>query len=543
MPTVFFRNENRQTEVPEGTTILQAARGVGIVIESPCGGNGTCGKCTVNIISTGSDEAEETPVLACRTKVNRDLTVETIKREKNDTMQILSSGESVKVRINLAVSKRYDAVSGTTRVNFDGVEAGSETGDTAGRIYGVSVDIGTTTLVVALIDLLTGKTAAEESALNPQAVFAQDVLSRISFAKEDGGLDRLYHAVSGEIGRLIHCVADKAGVDVNNIYEAVYSGNTCMLHLAAGVNPDSLGSYPYTPRITGGCYIGAAAAGIRISPFGRVYLPSVISAYVGADITSGILASGLGNKNGTTLFVDIGTNGEMVIARGGRLSATSTAAGPAFEGMNIACGMRASNGAVEQFDIDESGVVAVKTIGNSTARGICGSGLIDIAGELVANRVIEPNGRFTKKTASLPQGLAARLVPLDSKTVFRLAEGVYLTQKDVRQIQLAKGAVRAGVEYLMQSVGVTAGDVDEVLIAGSFGYHLRAKSLINIGLLPKEFDGKIRFIGNTSRTGGEIFLLDRKSREDMLQVTREVNVIELANYKDFDRLFVKCLNF
>ncbi len=543
MPTVFFRLQNKNIAVLSGTTVLEAARSAGIFIESPCGGVGTCGKCKVHLVKNKDGKEFRNIVLACRQKVENDLIVETIGREQNDTMKILNGGEGFKAAVYPYITKKYDSVKDNTAVFFGKEKAGLELKDTEGFIFGASVDIGTTTLVVSIIDLASGEVLSEESSLNPQAVFAQDVLSRISFAKEENGLERLFNEITTKINELILTAAQKAGIDAGNIYEVVYSGNTCMIHLAVNVSPASLGAYPYTPQIRGGSTVPADELGLAVSKFGRVYLPPIISAYVGADITSGVLASQLYKKSGTTLFVDIGTNGEMVIARDGKLFATSTAAGPAFEGMNIACGMRAANGAVEQFDINDSGEILIKTIGNAPTEGICGSGLIDIAGELVANNVITSNGRFTKDASSLPESLSSRLVPFESKTAFKVSDGVFLTQKDVRQIQLAKGAVRAGVEYLLKSVGVDAQTVDEVLIAGSFGYHLRARSLMNIGLLPAEFEGKIRFIGNTSRTGGEAFLLDSRLREKMQRVADDVNVVELANCKDFDRLFVSCLGF
>lgn len=544
MPSVYFIRENKRVQVSTDATVLEAARKAGVFIESPCGGMGTCGKCRVNLIEKNQNGTQtKRTVLACVQKVEKNYIVETIAREQNETMKILSGGERFQAQLKPAVRKIYIVENDKTSVYFDGVKAGTEPGNTEGRLYGVSVDIGTTTLVASIIDLSNGQVLHEESTLNPQAVFAQDVLSRISFAKEEDGLARLYSDVTKEINHLIQSAAEKAGIDPNFIYEVVYSGNTCMLHLAANVSPASLGTYPYTPQIRGNSTLSAKEQHLLISDFGRIYLPPVISAYVGADITSGILSAQIYKKSGTTLFVDIGTNGEMVVARDGSLFATSTAAGPAFEGMNIAFGMRAANGAVERFDLSKNGDAQLKTIGNAAVKGICGSGLIDIAGELVANKVITSNGRFVKDASSLPVALSQRLVELEGKTAFKVSEGVYLTQKDIRQVQLAKGAVRSGIEYLLQSVGVDAADVREVLIAGSFGYHLRAKSLLHIGLLPKEFDGKIRFIGNTSRTGGEAFLLDAGLRDEMNEIVRNVQVVELANCKDFDKLFVNCLGF
>jgi uncharacterized 2Fe-2S/4Fe-4S cluster protein (DUF4445 family) len=317
-----------------------------------------------------------------------------------------------------------------------------------------------------------------------------------------------------------------------------------MLHLAAGINPRSLGQYPYTPELTGGSWLAGADVGLHIAASGVVYLPPIISAYVGADITAGLQAVRLHEQKETVLFIDIGTNGEMAIVHDGRLWATSTAAGPAFEGMNITFGMRAGQGAIERFTILKNGQVRMKTIGNAPAVGICGSGLMDIVAELVAHGVVAKNGKFVPADApDLLPPLAARLSKVDGKPVFSLSDTVYLSQKDIRQVQLAKGAIRAGVEFLLRHTGVEATRLDKVLIAGSFGFHLTAQSLITIGLLPAETAGRIEFVGNTAKTGGEAFLLNRDCRREMEQLVSRVDVVELANCTDFDRVFVEFLAF
>lgn len=556
MATVKFIPDNISITVEENSTILQAARLANVKIESPCNGVGTCGKCKVrldekslsNIVSGGKhhlskQEEEQGYVLSCEAKILGDITVE-IEKQNNDSLKILSKGKSFDVKIEGHIKKIYDSWKDTTYV-YGGKELlGTEAGNTVNENYGLVVDIGTTTLVTALIDLNNGKEITSVSSLNPQAIHAQDVLSRIKFASEEKGLEVMYKDIISELKRMIGEIAGETGINTSNIYEVVFSGNTCMLHLAVNANPYSLGKYPYDPLIKGGSFEKASEHKLGIAEFGLIYLPPIISAYVGADITSGILAAQLYEKKGVTLFVDIGTNGEMVISFDGKLSSTSTAAGPAFEGMNITHGMRAGNGAIEYFNIEDDNSITIKTIGGSKAVGICGSGLLDIVGELVANNVIASNGKFVNpQKVPLPKELSERLIEKEGKTVFMLTEEVYLTQKDVRQVQLAKGAIRAGVEFLLLSKEVKAEEVDTVLIAGSFGYHLRAKSLLNIGLLPKEFEGKIDFIGNTSKSGGEAFLLNKTFREKMNSVVNEVEVVELANYKNFDKVFVECLNF
>ncbi|OPX43991.1 phenol hydroxylase P5 protein [Ruminiclostridium hungatei] len=557
MAKVNFYPQGKSVTVEEGATILQAARKAGIVIESPCNGVGTCGKCKVrldkeslnNVVAGGKHhlakaEEEQGYVLSCEAKIYGNISVEATSNQRNSTLKILSKGQSFDISIKPLIKKEFFNTENYTKVFAGDKELGVEYGDTREKCYGAVVDIGTTTLVAAVVNLKDGSEIGTASALNPQAVHAQDVLSRIKFSSEADGLYIMYSEVVREINSLIKEIVDSKGISNKNIYEVVFSGNTCMAHLVTNTNPQSLGKYPYTPEINGAVYLNAREHKIGISPIGIIYVPPIISAYVGADITSGVLASQLHEKKGITLFVDIGTNGEMVIAFDGNLSATSTAAGPAFEGMNITHGMRAGQGAIEFFEIDEPGGISTKVIGNTKASGICGSGLLDVVGELVAHGVINKNGKFVEPEASdLQSALKERLVKQEGKWIFKITDKVFLSQKDVRQVQLAKGAVRAGIEFLLESKGVKAGDVDKVLIAGSFGYHLRAKSLINIGLLPKEFDGKIEFMGNTSKSGGQAFLLNKTYRDQLEKIVKQVEVLELANFKGFDKVFVRCLGF
>lgn len=571
MPEVFFYPEHKTITVSYGVTIMEAARSAGIVIESPCNGAGTCGKCKVhldkdslkNVLIGGShhlskEELAQGYVLSCETKITGNIKVEIANTPKNDTLKILSSGQSFDLSIDPLIKKIYAESENQTKV-FSGEKLlGIEYGDTRDRIYGAVVDIGTTTLVASIVDLKDGTEIGTTSALNPQAVYAQDVLSRIKFSSEADGLHKMYTEIIREINRLIREIAESNGIFKENIYEIILSGNTCMLHLCSNINPQSLGRYPYTPEISGAVYFNATEHNIDISPFGIIYLPPIVSSYVGADITSGILASQLHKAKETVLFVDIGTNGEMVIASDGKLSATSTAAGPAFEGMNITHGMRAGHGAIEFFEIDEAGKVELKVIGNEKASGICGSGLLDIVGELVAHGIINKSGKFVEpanwgnsgedkkdgaKENNIGKDFEKRLIKQEGKWIYKVTDEVFLSQKDVRQVQLAKGAVRSGIEFLLKSKELKSGDVDKVLIAGSFGYHLRAKSLINIGLLPKEFEGKIEFIGNTSKSGAKAFLLNKDYRREMEETVKHIEVLELANYKEFEKVFVQSLSF
>lgn len=556
MPNIYFAIEKKSIAVEAKTTIQKAADKAGIQLETPCGGAGTCGKCKVRVSDLEKVEMlasakklsdadrENNIVMACKTKVIGDVTVYTsIDKEVNQTMQIISKGKTLEVTLKNSFTKKY--IEHETHVYRAGELAAIEEGDTTKWLYGLTVDIGTTTLVTALIDCLSGEEIDAISSLNPQCQYAQDVVSRINYTSNtDNGLQVLYKAVLDEINHMLSELCERNNIEPQYIYEAVYSGNTTMVHLATNTDPYSIGQYPYVPIIKGGNCISAAENGLQIASCGQIYLPPIISSYIGADIVSGVLASELDQMNKNVLFIDIGTNGEMVLTLNGKMTATSTAAGPAFEGMNITFGMRAGSGAIESFEIDEAYQVKVKTIGDKKAKGICGSGLFDIVGELVRVGVIEKNGRIIKADrCTLPPSIKDRITKYEGKAAFQITEDVYLTLMDIRQIQLAKSAIRAGIEAMIGLNEVSSKEIDLVYIAGSFGYHLKPKSLIHVGIVPAELESRIRFIGNTSKTGGSAFLLNTDCREKMKNTVKKITALELSTYPNFEALFVNCMSF
>ncbi|MDR1573284.1 MAG: ASKHA domain-containing protein [Clostridiales Family XIII bacterium] len=558
MPSIRFLPEQKTVCAAPGTTIAEAARAAGVAIETPCNGALICGKCKVKLApadlsrvdsSAGAhltDDAEKAEgcVLACAATVHGDICV-TIVNEggvRAET-QTVRDGRSFDAALAPAIGKDYLPERDETAVRTaGGALRGLEPGDTRDALYGLVADIGTTTLVTELVDLRTGRAMAARSSVNPQAAYGQDVLTRIGFASDPQGLATLHTLILREINAMTADLCEETGVRASRIYEIVLSGNTAMLHLVMGRDPAPLGRVPFVSRLAGGENFDAKESGFAISPFGLAYLPPLISAYVGADISSGVLAAQLHKREGRSLFVDIGTNGEMILAADGRLCAASAAAGPAFEGMNIKFGMRATAGAIEHFKTEDTGAFSVRAIGGAPPSGICGSGLIDIMGELVGNGVLDETGRFVSADA-LPPHFAARMTCEDGKPAFSVAKGVCLTQQDVRQVQLAKGALRAAVETLLKVLRTDADEIDRVLIAGSFGYHLRAENLIRIGLLPEAFAGKIEFLGNTSQSGGRAFLVNRYCREEMAALAARIEVVELANREDFNKLFIDCLGF
>ncbi len=560
MPIVRFVHTGSEASVPEGTSIMDAANMAGEEMESPCNRTGVCGKCRVRlspesmgrVVIPGDSRLPEKlratgHVLACETFIHGDIEVEPAARASGEALRVLEHGVSATGELAPAVHKRYYPDRGLTAIMAEDLQLGTEEGDTSGKVYGVVVDIGTTSLVASLVDLLTGQELSCVSRLNPQARLAQDVLSRISFASNENGLQEMWTLAAKAINEMLEEVCSRAAVSTDHVYEIMYCGNTCMLHLGAGVSPASLGKYPYTPVLRGNQYLTAPAAGLKAAPLARVYLPPIISTYVGADITAGILGVRLYDQPGVCLLVDIGTNGEMALSFDGKLRATSTAAGPAFEGMNISCGMRAGNGAVERVTFGDDGNIVHSVIGQgdgATPSGLCGSGLLDLSSELVRTGLVQKNGRFVDPgngSSGLP--FTERLIRRDGRAAFELTPDVYLTQKDVRQVQLAKGAVRSGIDIMLERSELKPEDVDRVLIAGAFGYHLSPESLLTLGLLPPAFAGKIEFVGNTSKTGGHMLLTHAPSRKALTALMADVDVVELAEYENFDRVFAKSMGF
>jgi uncharacterized 2Fe-2S/4Fe-4S cluster protein (DUF4445 family) len=409
---------------------------------------------------------------------------------------------------------------------------------------GLAIDVGTTTLVVTLFCLVTGKELATASSINPQTKFGHDILSRIQKGSTEEGLAEVAGVVRQELNRLIQTACKKSNAVVDEVLDVVIGGNTTMLTLAAAINPKPLGRLPFTVDIKGGTSYAVKDFGLDVNPAGRVYVPPIVHAFIGSDITAGVLACGCLEKKKPSLFVDIGTNGEMGINNDGRFIVASTAAGPAFEGMGVSCGIRAVPGAVEAAYFDGE-TIDIKTIDAQPARGICGSGIIDIMASLLKAGVVNPAGRIKtpEQKEDLQASVAEGLMLIDDQPVFNIADSVYFSQADIRQLQLAKGAIRTGIDMLMSEANVTAEDLEDITLAGAFGYHLRPDSLATIGLIPDKLARKVRFAGNTSKTGCAMMLIDASLREYLEKQVQRVEHLPLAEKISFQELFIANLNF
>jgi len=408
--------------------------------------------------------------------------------------------------------------------------------DTTDRHYGLAVDVGTTTVVGQLVDLRTGRVLGVEGTHNKQAQYGEDVISRMIFAcrKDGSGLHPLQEAVAENINKLIEALVKREGIEREDIFAVLASGNTTMSHLLLGLTPCAIRMEPYVPTADVYPQILASEIGIRIHPQGILEtLPSVAS-YVGGDIVAGVISSGIAEQESVQGLIDIGTNGEIAIGNSDWLVCCSASAGPSFEGGGTTCGMRATRGAVEKVKI-EGGKVSYETIGNAAPRGICGSGLIDCIYELVKNRIIGYDGKFDRDrddprvvtVDDIPGYMIAAADESDSK------EPIVITESDIDNLMKSKGSVFAAIKSLVDYIGLSFDMLDTFYVAGGFGSYLNIHKAIAIGLLPDIPEERIRFIGNSSLTGARMALVHEEAFEKSLAVAKSMTNIELSNYQPY----------
>lgn len=407
---------------------------------------------------------------------------------------------------------------------------------------GIAIDLGTTTVVVTLMDLRTGAELATASALNPQVRFGHDVVTRIHEASTGAGLMALSKLISNGLNTLVEETCLASATHRHEIVDAVIGGNTTMLQIAAGLDPSPLGQVPFTVGMPSGCTYPASRFGLNLNPQARIYVPPVAHAFVGSDISAGLLSIGFFKTKQPMLFIDMGTNGEMALTADKRIVVTSTAIGPAFEGMGITHGMRAASGAIETVWTNGK-YLNIRTIDNAPAKGICGSGIMDMMACLIRLDAVEPGGRLKNpRRDTLKTGLLGDRYRIRNRTAaIQLTEHIYFTQKDVRQFQLAKSAIQTGIQMLLAMAAVDLDRLENIVIAGGFGYHLRQSSLQQIGLVPRHFKGRIDFVGNTSRTGCARMLMDAIARDYIQHKMKKVSHVSIAENPDFQTAFVRNL--
>ncbi len=394
----------------------------------------------------------------------------------------------------------------------------------------MAVDIGTTTLAARFFNLDTGAAIGTETALNPQSQFGADVISRID-ACMHSGTEKLQLSVITAINFMINSFCVSSGISTDKIYKCVFAGNTVMLHIAAGLSPAGMAASPFEPNTLFGNSLSALQIGVNINRDAPIYFSPCISAFVGGDITAGMLACSFDTLQKPAFFVDIGTNGEIALICGNSIFCCSTAAGPAFEGAHIECGTGCIPGAINHV-CTKQGELNFETISGNTPCGICGSGLIDAAAVLSSNRIFDETGAFDLQNPDISNG----------KYYFYGTE-IFISQQDIREIQLAKSAIISGIETLLQVAKIEAGSISNVYIAGGFGSHLDIKSACQIGLLPSAFIDSAKSVGNTALEGASSLLLNGNSIERAKKIINRCKNIDLAQNKFFQQRFVENMLF
>jgi uncharacterized 2Fe-2S/4Fe-4S cluster protein (DUF4445 family) len=605
--TLRFEPSGTSVRVPPGVTVFDAASWNGIAIDSTCGGHGTCKKCRVRI------EDGEVPVspldaraftpqeleagwrLACRAQAGGNLEIEVpplvtrpkaatvgvgrqvilrpalqkryveleepaLHDQRSDFQRLQDAIDDLELRAEIGVLRRLPRVLResdfrVTAVVVDDLLIDVEPGDTTDRLHALAFDLGTTTVVATLLDVGTGTPIAVASMLNKQQPFGADVISRISATMlDDAALPRLTGLAAQTLQELAEDVCEQGGIEPAQVYEVALAGNATMTSIALGVDPAPLGVAPFILSSQSYPAMPAAELGLELHPHAQATVFPALGAYVGGDIVAGLLATGVTRDRRLRLLIDVGTNCEVVLGSADGVVCTAAPAGPAFEAAQIACGMRAAEGAIEVVRLRD-GAVELDVIGDAEPAGICGSGLVDAAAELVRVGLLDSSGRFVSQDEAerIAPELASRLTArADGTRIFALhwagGEGdvdgaVYLSQRDVRELQFAKAAIATGWRLLVEDLGISETEIQQVLLAGSFGSYLSPSSAVRIGLVPKLALPRIVAAGNVAGEGAKMALLSLQERHAAEAILGEVRYIELSDRPDFNDRFVEQLAF
>ena len=598
-----FAPSNQSFKVPPGVSVFDAASWNGIAIDSTCGGHGTCKKCKVQITegivpisrldirAFNQEELKNGWRLACVARATENLAITvpamttrpkaatvgvgrqvilrpavqkryielvepTLHDQRPDIQRVKDAIDDLEVIVEFGVLQKLPTVLRkndfkVTAVVVDDVLIDVEPGDTTEFRYAIAYDLGTTTVVATLLDLNSGTPIGVKSMLNKQQPFGADVISRISATMlDENALSRLRNAAQSTLDELTQEVIKEAKVNKDNVYEVAIAGNATMIQLILGVDPEPVGVAPFITASQYWPVLNAKEFGINIHPQARAYSFPSLGAYVGGDIVAGVLASGMDRDKRVRLFIDVGTNCEIVLSDGNKIITTAAPAGPAFEAASIKCGMRAADGAIEVVKITKDGVT-LQVIGEVEPQGMCGSGLVDAVAELAKIGVLDQSGRFISKEElekNFPK-LSDRLIDLESTEKAFILHGdkndplVYLTQRDVRELQFAKASIATGWRLLMEQLELKDDDIQQVLLAGSFGSYLSPASAIQIGLVPKIPVMRIVSAGNVAGEGAKMVLLSQPERNGANALLNEVEYVELSDRADFNDKFVVQLGF
>lgn len=602
--TVKFNENSVVLQAEENQNLLKLLRDNKIPIPSTCGGRGFCGKCKVAVLKGEKTKEHYTAAeldslsylerqmsyhLACSINIAEDLEIEVVSLEEE--ARIMTDSVAFGDAFDPDVSKHHlrlkppdiaDQRSDLKRIedevavaeevdrdllralpdilrnnNFDvtaavvnGRLADVEGGDTTSAKYGIAIDIGTTTVVGFLMDLNTGAQLDVYSFLNPQRSRGADVISRIDYTiNNPEGLKELHRMIVDDINSMIDVFVDKNGISRQHIYEITVVGNTIMMHLFFELPVKYIATSPFTPIVARRYAIKAKDLGIRINPQGCIYQLPNVAGYVGADTVAAILACGMAEQQKMSLMLDIGTNGEIALGNKDRIYACATAAGPAFEGAQIRNGIGGVKGAISKIMIDGGACgLSFMTIGGEKPIGICGSGIVDGISEMLRAGIIDEYGRIKSRDELGDMPCAERIIEVDGKPALFLAkmdngQDIAICQRDVREVQLAKAAIAAGVQILMKEAGVSMDQIEHVYLAGGFGNYIDYNSACNIGLLPKELRERIIGIGNGAGAGAKMSLLSRQYMRQADAIRDKIHYVELSTRSDFQDIFVESMGF
>lgn len=534
----------------EEVTVLEAARSLGVDINSICGGAGACGKCVVQIVSGVKPEPKtpETRLIdkdsiargfrfACMLRIQGDLVVSVPKESRTGTQRLQIEGLETGVKLNPVVTRRRTG--NITEILYDRDVIRRVKHDSP--VLGFAVDIGSTKLAGYLMDLTTGKVVSVATAMNPQIPYGEDIISRIAYAIQATENNRVLHeSLIDGVRKLLREACEAAGKSPDDVYEIVLVGNTAMQHFLLGIDPKPLSRNPFAPESLEHHYL--LPEKLSLGNNARVYVLPLIAGFVGADCVAATLAAGIDRTTQMSFLMDIGTNTEIVVGEKRHMVACSCASGPAFEGAHIRYGMRAASGAIEGVWICSSLEPRIKVIDDAKPVGICGSGLIDLLSEMLKTGLIDSSGRFTEQDTPrlrVRGGVKEYVVAWSGEV--GIDEDISITQLDVRELQKGKAAIFSGSHIAMRQLGLTPGTVDRVYMAGAFGTYINRESAQNVGMIPEFNLHSVEQVGNAAGTGARMALLSREARAEAQMIRSHVEYIELATHPDYNQAYLDAL--
>lgn len=621
---VTAKVDNRTVEIDgeKGQSLLELLRKAGLNVDTPCNGNGTCGKCSVKVLSgclpeplpnelklLGAKAVQEGYRLSCNYQLKSDIeleleakstkadivtegvlrkvelmpivTKERVKLDKPGLEDQRADFERVMQRNFQTESKKADGQdqsesywqNGFAELSPNGTDRlelirllpeilrqqdfeitlvksgerllGVEAGDTSRALYGVAIDIGTTTLAAYLIDLNTGERLAVQPVLNPQKSFGGDVISRIKHTIDNiDGLEELHSLIISAVNECITELCRTSKISQDEIYAVTLVGNTTMTHFLLKVSAKHIATAPFIPAVTSMVSIKASELGIYINQFGLVNVLPCVSAYIGADTVGAVLSTGFYEEEAISLLVDLGTNGEIVLGNKDILFACSAAAGPAFEGANIRNGVGSIAGAISKVSLVNG--INYSTIGNSEPVGICGTGLVDAIAQMLEIGLIDETGRLDTSWEPIDiklDSLKKNIIKADGINAFALTDKIAITQKDIREFQNAKAAIAAGINVLVKEAGISFEQIENVYLAGGFGSYINVDNALKLGMIPGQLKGKVKSVGNAAGQGAIEGLVSTDSLATANEISKGIKYIELSASKDFNDFYIDCMLF